>query len=155
VAARADFAAPLPGVKEHGYWADAWQTLRRDWVAMTGLAIVVGLALAAALVPIIAPYDPDFQQALGLSVNGQPMGPSPGYLLGTDALGRDEFSRLLFGARVSLTVGIASNLLSSLFGVTIGGLAGMANGRLQSVTMRAVDVLLSFPILRSPLHCYQ
>jgi peptide/nickel transport system permease protein len=139
---------PLAGRRrDRGYWGEAWTELRRDWTAMAGLAIVSLLTLAAIAAPLLAPYDPDFQHRLGLTVDGQPLPPSSEFLLGTDGLGRDELSRLLYGARVSLAVGIGANLIAAALGILIGGLAGLAGPRLQTLIMRAVDVILSFPVL--------
>lgn len=114
---------------------------------MVGLGIVVFLLLVAIFAPLIAPRDPAFQDANGLSATGSPMGPSWSFLLGTDALGRDVLSRLVYGARVSLAVGIGSNVLAAIIGVLVGGTAGLTGGRTQTILMRSVDVVLSFPIL--------
>ncbi len=134
-------------VRERGYWGDALRELARDWTAMLGLALVVLLVVAAAFAPLLAPFDPAFQHAEGLSLEGQPLGPSAEFALGTDKLGRDELSRLLHGARVSLLVGIGGNLLSALIGIAIGGVAGMVGSRLQALLMRGLDVILSFPLV--------
>jgi peptide/nickel transport system permease protein len=114
---------------------------------MVGLIIVVGLVVCAVFAPLIAPYDPNFQHRLGLSEVGEPLGPGRDFKLGTDALGRDELSRLAYGARVSLAVGIGAGLLASLIGLIVGGVAGVAGGWVQTLLMRAMDVVLSFPIL--------
>jgi peptide/nickel transport system permease protein len=115
---------------------------------MIGLVIVVGLCVCAIFAPLIAPYDPNFQHREGLTLEGEPLSPGEGgFVLGTDSLGRDEFSRLLYGARVSLAIGIGANLLGALIGIAIGGIAGMASPRLQTFLMRVVDIVLSFPIL--------
>jgi peptide/nickel transport system permease protein len=133
---------------ERGYWGDALRDLLRDWTSMLGLVIVVGLCVCAIFAPLIAPYDPAFQHREGLTLEGEPLSPGEGgFVLGTDALGRDEFSRLLYGARVSLAVGIGANLLAALIGIAVGGVAGMAGPRLQTLLMRIVDIVLSFPIL--------
>jgi peptide/nickel transport system permease protein len=134
--------------RERGYWSAALHELTHDWAAMAGLVIVVALLLCAILAPLIAPYDPAFQHREGLSLEGEPLSPGEGgFALGTDALGRDELSRLAYGARVSLTVGIGANVLAALFGILVGGIAGMAGPRMQVVLMRVVDVILSFPVL--------
>jgi peptide/nickel transport system permease protein len=114
---------------------------------MIGLGLVVFLVLAAAFAPQLAPYDPNFQHSLGLSESGQPLAPWGHFKLGTDTLGRDELSRLLYGARISLIVGLGANLVAALVGTALGGLAGMTGGWRQMALMRVVDVLLSFPIL--------
>jgi peptide/nickel transport system permease protein len=141
-------AIGAPPGRERGYWRSALHGLLRDWTAVIGLVIVVGLVLAALLAPLLAPYDPTFQHRDGLGPVGEPLPPgTPGFPLGTDALGRDEASRLLHGARISLLVGIGANVLAALIGVLVGGVAGMAGRRLQSVLMRIVDIVLSFPVL--------
>jgi peptide/nickel transport system permease protein len=138
--------AAAPG-REAGYWHAAWRILRRDRLAMVGLVLVVLLLLAAVFGPYLAPYSPTEQHANGLSPDGQPLRPSSEFWLGTDALGRDVLSRLLYGARASLAVGVLGNLLAAFFGVLLGGLAGIA-GRFGEVgLMRIADLVLSFPVL--------
>jgi len=140
--------ASPPAARELGYWGSAVRGLLRDWTAVFGLVIVVGLLLAAVLAPVLAPHDPTFQHRDGLGPVGEPMPPgTPGFPLGTDQIGRDELSRLLYGARVSLTVGVGANLLAAVIGVLVGGVAGMAGRRLQTLIMRTVDIVLSFPVL--------
>jgi peptide/nickel transport system permease protein len=121
--------------------------VRGDWTAMVGLVLVVALLLAALAAPLLAPYSPLHQNETGLTLDGSPLGPSRHFLLGTDELGRDELSRLLYAARVSLAVGIGANLLAVIVGVALGGLAGLAGRTVETVLMRVVDVILSFPIL--------
>ena len=133
---------------ERGYWGDAMHELLRDWTAVVGAVIVVGLCVCAIFAPLIAGNDPSFQHREGLTLEGEPLGLGDGgFTLGTDALGRDEFSRLLHGARVSLAVGIGANVIAAIIGIGVGGVAGMAGARMQTLLMRAVDVVLSFPIL--------
>ena len=139
--------ADLAPVREQGYWGEAFRELRRDWVAILGFVLVAVLVGAALLAPVLAPYDPNFQHREGLTETGQPLGPSDEFRLGTDALGRDELSRLLYGARVSLVVGLGANVLAALIGVVVGGVAGMTKGHSQTLLMRIVDVVISFPIL--------
>jgi peptide/nickel transport system permease protein len=136
------------GERDRGYWAEAWFELRHDWTAMVGLALVVALVLLAVLAPELAPHNPTFQFFQGLTPDGSPLRPgSHSFPLGTDGLGRDELSRLLYGARVSLSVGVLANLLAAGLGIFFGGIAGMSRSWLQSVIMRAVDVVISFPVL--------
>jgi peptide/nickel transport system permease protein len=87
------------------------------------------------------------QHRLGLTETGQPLEPGSEFKLGTDPLGRDELSRLLHGARVSLTIGIGANVLASVIGILLGGVAGLLRGRTETVLMRLADIILSFPIL--------
>lgn len=145
----ASAAPPLEAarVRERGYWGEALRELAHDWTAVLGFILVVALVLLATFAPLLAPYDPNFQHRLGLSEAGEPLPPSSEFKLGTDALGRDELSRLLYGARVSLGVGIGANLIAAIIGVAIGGLAAMAGRHVQTLLMRAVDVVLSFPIM--------
>jgi peptide/nickel transport system permease protein len=133
--------------QEKGYWAEAWYEFRRDLAGMIGLAIVGVLLVAAVFAPWLAPHPPDVQFPQGLSGIGQPLGPSSTWPLGTDELGRDELSRLMFGARISLTVGIVGNILAALLAFLVGGFAGMLGARWQTAIMRAVDIVLSFPLL--------
>src|SRR5262245_37978060 len=95
---------PVPAgrqARDRGYWAQAGHDLCRDWTAMIGLVIVLAIVAAAVFAPLLAPHDPNVQNRLGLSIDGSPLGPSSTYPAGTDAAGRDELSRLLFGARIS------------------------------------------------------
>jgi peptide/nickel transport system permease protein len=105
------------------------------------------LALLAIFAPLIAPYDPLKAYSNGLSAQGAPVSPGSSFLLGTDPNGRDVLSRMIFGARVSLLVGVVATGLASVIGVLVGGIAGYAGGIVDSVLMRVTDVVLSFPIL--------
>ena len=114
---------------------------RRTPVACIGAA-TVGLVLFVALVaPVLAPYDPVAQIAKPL------LNPGPAYLAGTDEFGRDELSRLIAGARVSLYVGVLAVLIALGLGGTTGVIAGFHGGWVDDVTMRAMDILLSLPAL--------
>lgn len=141
-----------------------WFALRRDpafWVGAVGVVVLVVLAVLA---PLIAPHDPDHIFRDGLSAKGDPLPPNAKFPLGTDILGRDELSRLLYGARTSLTVGIVANLLATFLGVVVGSVAGFAGDRrvhvplgrtrsmsiplpVETVLMRITDAVLSFPVL--------
>jgi oligopeptide transport system permease protein len=125
-----------------GLWRDAWRRLCRDRAALAGLGFIVLVTLCALLADVLAPY-PFWQQ--DLAVVRQP--PSPQHWLGTDELGRDMLSRLLYGARISLAVGLVVQTLILLVGVPIGALAGYFGGWLDTLLMRAVDVLYSIPDL--------
>lgn len=142
-------AATSPA-REHGdasFWREAWAHLRGDPSALLGLGIVVMLVVAAVFAPILAPHPPEVQFPQGLTPDGRPTGPSATFPLGTDELGRDELSRLIYGTRVSLTVGIVGNVLAAIIAFVAGGLAGMLGGLVQTIIMRAVDLVLSFPVL--------
>jgi peptide/nickel transport system permease protein len=138
---------PEERTRDAGYWRTALGELARDPLAIVGFALVLGLIAAAVFAPLIAPADPNYQFSTGLTLDGSPIRPSHPYWLGTDGLGRDELSRLLFGARVSLLVGIGGNALAALIGVVVGGVAGISRPWIQTLLMRLVDVILSFPIL--------
>lgn len=140
-----------------------WIALRRDPAFWLGSAGVLAIVVLAVFAPIIAPHNPDQIFRDGLSPKGDPLGPSSKFPLGTDILGRDEFSRLLFGARTSLTVGIVANLLATIVGLTVGSVAGFVGDRrvsltigrwsvgvpipVESVLMRITDAVLSLPVL--------
>jgi peptide/nickel transport system permease protein len=114
--------------------------LSRNGPAIVGLICIAVFILGALLAPVLARYDPTAQN-LDLSLQG----PSPDHWFGTDLLGRDEFSRVLYGARISLTVGIFAVVVGLIFGAFIGGLAGGAGGVVDAVLMRLTDVLLAVP----------
>jgi len=148
VAVSADLASqPLKQLAERGYWRTAAYQLRHDRLAMVGLFFVAVLITCAVFAPLIAPYPPDLQLASGLTPSGNPLPPSTHFLLGTDPLGRDELSRLLFGARISLTVGLGANIIGGVLGLAIGGIAALFGGIVDKLLMRLADVILSFPIL--------
>jgi peptide/nickel transport system permease protein len=148
MAAVAEVAAqPLEVVTERGYWRSAAYQLRRDRLAMIGLFLVAILIVSAIFAPLIAPYPPNLQLASGLTASGNPLAPGRHFLLGTDALGRDELSRLLFGARISLSVGLSSAFIGGVLGLAIGGVAALFGGLADRILMRLADVILSFPIL--------
>lgn len=116
------------------------QSVLRNRLAALGALIVIALLCAALLAPLISPYDPEEQFS---SDARQP--PSLQYYFGTDTIGRDVFSRVLFGTRVSLLVGIASMGIASLLGVTIGLVSGYYSGWPDTILMRTMDALLAFP----------
>jgi peptide/nickel transport system permease protein len=114
--------------------------LRHDPRALVGVFVVFTIVLLGLLAPVIAPNDPN--QISGLEAL---QGPSWHHLFGTDELGRDVFSRVLYGARISPLVGLAAVAISTVVGIAIGLIAGYASGIVDEVWMRAMDVLLAFP----------
>ena len=116
-------------------------SLRRNPLAMAGMAVFAFWLLAALLAPVVAPYDPNEQHFDAYRLTG----PSAKYYFGTDDLGRDIFSRVLYGARVSVPAGFGTILATAAIGITLGALAGYLGGWLDSAIMRAADVVLSFP----------
>ncbi|XLE20198.1 ABC transporter permease (plasmid) [Deinococcus radiomollis] len=120
---------------------------RRNPAAILGLIVCVLIVLVALLAPWVAPHDPDFQFPEGLTMEGAPLAPGGSYLLGTDLLGRDLFSRIVWGARASLTVGFVANGVAVLLGVLVGALGALTRGWVGTVIMRFTDVMLAFPVL--------
>lgn len=134
--------APPELSERRGALASLVAVFNRNKTSWVGLAIFLIIALMAIFAPLIAPYDPAEQ-----SVLNRMKPPSGQFLLGTDAFGRDVFSRLLYGARISLMVGLCSVAIAMTVGGALGILAGYKGGRVDNVIMRAMDVLLSFPTL--------
>jgi peptide/nickel transport system permease protein len=128
---------------KRGFWVQL-RRLPRAWV---GAVLVLMVIIGAVFAPQIAPADPLKQFREGISQNGQPLPPSSQFPLGTDHLGRDMLSRLLYGAQISLTVSFIANLTAALFGTLVGALAGYYTGVLDTVLMRFTDVLLAFPAI--------
>jgi len=119
---------------------DFWKTLSRNRLALVGGVVVLFLAALAILTPVLAPWDPnrpDVKKILDP--------PSRTHLLGTDQLGRDVFSRMLYGSRVSLAVGFVSVGIAAAIGIVLGSLAGYNGGMVDAFVMRLVDLMLVFP----------
>ena len=126
----------------------AWARFRRDRVALAGLALVVVLCVVAVCAPFLAPYNPSAQDITnGLTIQGLPVFFNASHWLGTDNVGRDVLSRLMYGARVSLTVGIVANGLAVLIGTVLGAVAGYTRGWVGTLIMRLTDIMMGFPIL--------
>jgi peptide/nickel transport system permease protein len=121
-------------------WMRRLRTLARNQMAMTGLAILVIWAILALAAPIVATYDP-----LAQNITDRLMGPSLKHLFGTDELGRDVFSRVIYGAQISLPVGLIVILFAMSFGALLGALAGYLGGIFDILVMRLADVTLAFP----------
>jgi peptide/nickel transport system permease protein len=128
-----------------GRWSEAFRRLRRNPVAILGAVLVLLFVLVAIFAPWLAPHDPQEQLLLGEVRPGFIPGPREGFPLGVDSLGRDELSRLLYGSRQSLLVGIVSTLLGLSLGLLLGGLAGAFGGRVDNALMRVTDLMLSIP----------
>jgi peptide/nickel transport system permease protein len=132
---------PPPG-SERSPAQMAWHSFRRHRPAMIGLSIVVLLALASILAPFLTPYDPEKTDLDAMLVP-----PSWAHPMGTDELGRDLMTRLLYGGRVSLSIGVMAMLLAVVIGSIVGGLAGFYGGWVDNLLMRLVDMMLAFPSL--------
>jgi peptide/nickel transport system permease protein len=133
-------AQPVPARASRGLWRDAFRRLLRNRPALLGLAIIGVFALAALLAPVLAPGDP-----LAGNLVNRIKPPSSAHLMGTDLQGRDVLTRVLYGARISLLVGVVSVVMGVSMGGTIGAIAGAFGGRVDTVLMRVVDVLLAIP----------
>lgn len=125
-----------------GYWQDAWQRLLKNKMALLGLIIIVALLLIAIIGPIVSNHTYD-EQNLMLTNSS----PSAEHWFGTDNLGRDIFIRVLYGARISLSIGIVASLLNLFIGVIYGGIAGFCGGKIDRIMMNIVDILYSVPTL--------
>lgn len=116
--------------------------VRQNKLAAFAAVVIIVIALAAIFAPLAAPYDPYAQ-----TLTDRLQAPSAAHLLGTDELGRDLFSRIIYGARVSLLVGLVPTLISMAIGTVLGLLAGFYGGRVDFAIMRLADVMLAFPSL--------
>jgi dipeptide transport system permease protein len=139
---RTTMAAPPGPLREF------WHSFRANRGAVIGLAVVVLMLLMALFAPWIAPHAPDAtNSAVFLKPPAWQAGGSAQYLLGTDAIGRDILSRLIHGARLSLSIGLGVVILSLVAGITLGLVAGFARGLTDIVIMRAMDIVLTLPSL--------
>ena len=123
-----------------GLWGDAFVRLRRNKPAIVGVVCIILFVVVALFAPVLAPFDPN---KTGLGPSFAP--PSREHLAGLDKLGRDELSRVIYGARISLFVGIISVTIGLTMGGLMGALAGGAGGKTDTIIMRFVDVMLSIP----------
>lgn len=117
-----------------------WQRLRRNPTAVLGGLVVAAIVLLALAAPWVAPYDPN-----AIDVNAILKPPSLAHPMGTDRLGRDVLSRMIYGARISLSVGLVAVGLATLIGVLLGAIAGYYRGLTDSFMMRLVDIMLAIP----------
>ena len=128
-------------MEPRSFWHDVWDRFRSNRRALIGLIVLLFIVLLAVIGPFFSPYPYD---GMGTEVN---CGPSAAHWFGTDALGRDLFTRVLYGIRISLFVGFVSTLINCAIGVLYGGVAGYVGGRVDAVMMRFVDVLYAVPSL--------
>ncbi len=127
-----------------GLWREAWERLRRNPGAIVGFVLVITFALVAIFAPLVAPDDPRAQD-LSLLREGCCPGPSADHWFGVDALGRDEFSRVVYGARFSLLIGVVAVAVGLSVGIVLGAIAGYIGGFVDSLIMRLMDIMLSVP----------
>ena len=122
-------------------------TILRQPLTSLAVLLIFLVVFAAVAAPWLAPFPPDAQPFDGLSLDGAPLPPGPQYWLGTDTLGRDLLSRLLFGARTSLVIGLVANGVAVAIGMTVGTVAGYAGGFVGGALMRFTDLMMAFPAL--------
>ncbi|MEP2641971.1 ABC transporter permease [Roseobacter sp.] len=124
-----------------------WRRLLRRKLAVFGLLLIVVVVGGALLAPVVAPYAPNDQHFEGLTLQGAPLPPGADFPLGTDLLGRDLLSRILYGARTSLIIGVVANGLALIIGTVIGVTAGYMRGWVGTILMRFTDLMMAFPAL--------
>ncbi len=140
--ARAD-ARPRPAAS---WWGDVWRRFRRQHLSLAAAVVLLALAILALTAPLVAPYDPAQQfRRDGLSPLGEPLPPNGQFWLGTDGLGRDLLSRLLWGGRISLAIGVSATSIVMTTALIIGGAAGFVGAKTDFLLMRLVDLLISIP----------
>jgi len=143
-------AASEQSIEGRSQWQLTWRRLRRDKVAMICIVVIVLIALLAILAPVFAslthhPPDVTFPNT-GTTSDGLPVAPGTnGFLLGTDSVGRDLLVRILYGARISLFVGVVTTVIAALAGVTVGMVSGYFGGIVDAVLARFIDAVLAFP----------
>jgi peptide/nickel transport system permease protein len=126
---------------------DFWNRFRRDRLAVYSLGVIAMFVAAAILAGLLAPYDPSQQFFDGLTLEGSPLPPSARFWFGTDTNGRDQFSRLLYGAQTSLLIGIVANGIAVFIGAGLGLVAGYVRGLVGAAIMRFTDLMMAFPPL--------
>jgi len=127
-----------------GLWGEAWHRLVRNPGAVVGFALVALFVFTAVFAPLIAPYDPR-EQDLSLLSEGCCPGPSADHWFGVDQLGRDVFSRVVYGARYSLLIGVVAVTVGVSIGLVLGAFAGYLGGASDTVVMRGMDIMLAIP----------
>jgi peptide/nickel transport system permease protein len=138
-------AADLQLEAPSGLWREAWGRLRRNRAAILGFCLVVTFAFTALLAPLVAPYGPLDARWFSECANGVCPGPSAQHLLGLDLNGRDELSRIIYGARYSLLIGFVAAASGMSVGIVLGAIAGYAGGAVDAVIMRCMDIMLAIP----------
>ena len=129
-------------LQEAGQWRLAWRRFRRHKLALASIAIVAAFVIATALGPWISPYDRDRIDLFNMFAP-----PSLQHWLGTDELGRDTLTRLLYAGQISLFVSFAATVLSAIIGISIGAIAGYYRGLIETILMRLTDLMLALPVL--------
>jgi len=127
-------------VKKRGYFASTWHRLCKNRLTVAGMVILALFILAAVFADVIAPYPYGKQDLRSIG-----LGPSSAHLFGTDNLGRDLFSRVIYGARVSLQIGFVSTMISLIFGGILGAITGFYAGKADMIIMRIIDMMMAIP----------
>ena len=135
--------------RARGLWGDAWRRLRKNKAAVVGLAYIALMVVVAIFAPVLAPHDPNAipPHAFANTPPAWYEGGTWEFPLGTDSLARDELSRLIYGARISMVVGVVPTVIVMVVGVTYGLISGWLGGRWDNILMRLVDVVYAFPSL--------
>ena len=141
-AAIADEKAKTGKKRAQSYWAVSWNIFKKNKLGMFCLIVVALLCLVAIFAPVLAPYDPDAQEITNMFQN-----PGGAHIFGTDEYGRDILSRVIYGCRISLSVGVVSQAIALLIGFTAGVLAGYFGGKVDAVISFVIQVFSSFPFL--------
>jgi peptide/nickel transport system permease protein len=150
--AQAAEGAPVQAVQGRSQWQLTWRRLRQDRMAVASVIVVLVMALLAIFAPVVAsllghPVDVAYPNT-GLSASGLPVSPGThGFPIGTDDIGRDLLVRTLYGARISLFVGIVTTAIATAAGVTMGLVAGYFGGWIDTVLARFIDAVLAFPVI--------
>jgi oligopeptide transport system permease protein len=138
--------------KERSLWSDAWRRLSRNRASMAGLVVIVVFLLVAIFAPVLAPYSPvrqtannSLRQPAWVQTGNPAKDGRPEHLLGTDAIGRDILSQLIYGTRVSMVVGFIPQIIILLIGLPLGLVAGFVGGRTDNLLMRFTDIVYAFP----------
>jgi peptide/nickel transport system permease protein len=134
-------SVPTAIVRSPGYWSTVWRRFRRDPVAMAALILILAIVLLAIFAPFVAPNDP----YKGITLRRLKPPGTPGFPLGTDELGRDMVTRLIYGARLSLFMGVTPVFIGLFIGSVIGITAGYLGGLVNTLLMRVMDVFFAFP----------
>ncbi|MBO0775242.1 MAG: ABC transporter permease [Actinobacteria bacterium] len=144
-------SAPVEAVEGHGQWWLTWRRLRRDKVAVASLIVILvmtGLAIAAPAFAALTGHGQAQQfPNTGISATGAPAGPGRTFWLGADELGRDLFVRILYGARISLFVGVVTTAIGTVAGLAVGMVSGYFGGWIDMLLARFIDTVLAFPYL--------
>jgi peptide/nickel transport system permease protein len=134
--------ALLPGGSWRSLWGPLWFRIRKSPLTLVGLVVIVIVLAVMVFAPLLAPYDPN-----AVSLGRRLAPPSAAHWFGTDEVGRDIFSRVLYGSRQSVSVGFFVVLIAGTIGTVTGCLSGVVGGRLDSILMRVMDIMLSVPSL--------